>query len=101
MTALGKVLCRYEWDFRAWGGQLRKAVSLNPKDAEAAWSFGSALPTVGKLGEAISEMRRAVTLDPIFPKSSRWLSRFLLYAGDYAGATPPIRGACSNCTADW
>jgi len=86
MTALGKVLCWYEWDFRAGEEQLRKAVSLNPNDAEAAWSFGSALPTVGKLGEAISEMRRAVTLDPIFPKSSRWLSRFLLYAGDYTGA---------------
>ncbi len=86
MTSLGKVLCWYEWDFSAAEEQLRKAVSLNPNDAEAAWSFGSALPTVGKLGEAISEMRRAVALDPIFPKSSRWLSRFLLYAGDYAGA---------------
>lgn len=86
MTSLGKVLCWYEWDFFAAEAQLREAVSLNPNDAEAAWSFGSALPTVGKLGEAIGEMRRAVALDPIFPKSSRWLSRFLLYAGDYAGA---------------
>lgn len=86
MTSLGKVLCWYEWDFGAAETQLRQAVALNPNDAEAAWSFGSALPTVGKLGEAIAEMKRAVTLDPIFPKSSRWLSRFLLYAGDYAGA---------------
>lgn len=86
MTSLGKVLCWYEWNFEAAEEQLRRAVSLNPNDAEAAWSFGSALPTVGKLGEAIDEMKRAVTLDPIFPKSSRWLSRFLLYAGDYSGA---------------
>jgi serine/threonine protein kinase/tetratricopeptide (TPR) repeat protein len=86
MTSLGKVLCWYEWDFSGAEKQLREAVALNPNDAEAAWSFGSALPTVGKLGEAIAEMRRAVALDPIFPKSSRWLSRFLLYAGDYAGA---------------
>ena len=86
MTSLGKVLCWYEWDFTAAERQLREAVALNPNDAEAAWSFGTALPTVGKLGEAIAEMRRAVALDPIFPKSSRWLSRFLLYAGDYAGA---------------
>lgn len=86
MTSLGKVLCWYEWDFAGAERQLRQAVSLNPNDAEAAWSFGSALPTVGKLGEAISEMRRSVALDPIFPKSSRWLSRFLLYAGDYSEA---------------
>ncbi len=86
MTSLGKVLCWYEWDFRGAEVHLRQAVALNPNDAEAAWSFGSALPTVGKLGEAIEEMRRAVALFPISPKSSRWLSRFLLYAGDYAGA---------------
>lgn len=29
-------------------------------------------------------MRPLYALDPIFPKSSRWLSRFLLYAGDYS-----------------
>jgi eukaryotic-like serine/threonine-protein kinase len=86
MTSLGKVLCWYEWDFKAAESQLRQAVALNPNDAEAAWSFGSALPTVGKLGEAISEMRRAISLDPIFPKSSRWLSRFLVFAGDYSEA---------------
>ena len=86
MTSLGKVLCWYEWDFEAAERQLRKAVSLNPNDAEATWSFGSVLPTVGKLGEAITEMRRSVTLNPVFPRASRWLSRFLLYAGDYAEA---------------
>ncbi|HLE57373.1 MAG TPA: tetratricopeptide repeat protein, partial [Rhodothermia bacterium] len=80
------VLCWYEWDFEAAERQLRKAVSLNPNDAEATWSFGSVLPTVGKLGEAITEMRRSVTLNPVFPRASRWLSRFLLYAGDYAEA---------------
>lgn len=86
MTSLGKVLCWYEWDFGGAERQLRQAVALGPNDAEAAWSFASALPTVGKLGEAITEMRRSLALDPIFPRASRWLSRFLLYAGDYSAA---------------
>jgi serine/threonine-protein kinase len=44
------------------------------------------LPAVGKLGEAITVMRRALVLDPLDPAYSRWIARFLLYAGDYSGA---------------
>jgi adenylate cyclase len=86
MTSLGKVLCWYEWDFAGAEQQLRRAVSLNPNYAEAHWTFGSALPAVGRLGEAVEEMRKALTLDPLYPQYSRWLGRFLLYAGDYAAA---------------
>jgi len=86
MTSLGKVLCWYEWDFSGAEAQLRRAVSLNPNYAEAHWTFGSALPAVGRMGEAVEEMRKALTLDPLYPQYSRWLGRFLLYAGDYGAA---------------
>jgi tetratricopeptide (TPR) repeat protein len=43
------------------------------------------LPTVGRLAEAIEEMRKALILDPLYAVYSRWLSRFLLFSGDYAG----------------
>ncbi len=82
MTSLGKVLCWYEWEFSAAEQQLRRAVTINPNYAEAHWAFGSVLPTVGGLAEAIEEMRRALTLDPLYPQYSRWLARFLLYAGE-------------------
>ena len=72
----------YEWDFTAADEQLRRAVALSPSYAEAHWSFGSILPAIGLLHEAIDEMRKAVTLDPLVHRSSRWLARFLLYAGD-------------------
>jgi serine/threonine-protein kinase len=86
MTSLGKVLCWYEWDFAGAEQQLRRAVSNSPNYAEAHWAFGSALPAVGLLAEAIEEVRKALVLDPLYPQYSRWISRFLLYAGDYAGA---------------
>ena len=86
MTSLGKVLCWYEWDFAGAEKQLRQAVTLNPNYAEAHWAFGSALPAVGLLGEAIGEMRKALTLDPLYPQYSRWLGRFLLYAKEYEAA---------------
>ena len=85
-TSLGKVLGWYEWDFRGAEQQLRRAVSLSPNYAEAHWALGSVLPAVGLLGEGISELRKTLTLDPLDPGYSRWLARFLLYAGDYSAA---------------
>jgi serine/threonine-protein kinase len=86
MTSIGKVLCWYEWNFSDAEQQLRRAVSLNPNYTEAHWTFGSVLPAVGALGEAIAEMRKAITLDPLHPHHSRWLGRFLLFAKDYDAA---------------
>jgi tetratricopeptide (TPR) repeat protein len=87
MTSLGKVLCWYEWDFSGAERQLRRAVTVNPNLAEAHYVFGSTLPAVGRLGEAVEEMKKALILDPLSAQYSRWLGRCLLYAGDYAAAT--------------
>ena len=38
-------------------------------------------PLVGRLGEAIEEMRKALVLDPLSAAYSRWLGRFLLFSG--------------------
>jgi serine/threonine-protein kinase len=84
-TSLGKVLCWYEWDFAGAERELRKAVKLNPNLAEAHFVFGTALPSVGQLDEAIHELREALTLDPLSAHFTRWLGRFLLYSGDYDG----------------
>jgi serine/threonine-protein kinase len=86
MASLGKVLCWHEWDFVAAEQQLRRAVERSPNYAEAHSVYGTTLPAVGRLGDAIEEMRKALELDPLLPDNSGWLSRFLLYARDYAGA---------------
>jgi two-component SAPR family response regulator len=45
--------------------------------------LGTTLPAIGRLDEAIEEMRKAITLDPLSAQFSRWLGRFLLYSRDY------------------
>ncbi len=60
---------------------------MNPNLAEAHYVFGSTLPAVGRLSEAVEEMKKALTLDPLSAQYSRWLGRFLLYAGDCPAAT--------------
>jgi eukaryotic-like serine/threonine-protein kinase len=91
ITSVGKVLCWYEWDFAGAERQLRRAVTLNDNHAEAHWAFGSVLPTVGLLAEAIEQVRRALVLDPLYAAYSRWLGRFLLFSGDYTGAIAQAR----------
>jgi TolB-like protein/lipoprotein NlpI len=86
LTALGKILGWYEWDFASAERTLRRAVELSPYDADAHHGLASILPAVGKLGEAITTMRKALLLDPLDPAYSRWIARFLLYAGDYSAA---------------
>jgi TolB-like protein/Tfp pilus assembly protein PilF len=86
MTSLGMVLCWYEWNFAAAVRQLERAVSVNPSHTAAHFVLGTTLPATGRLDEAIEELRKAITLDPLSPLISRWLGRFLLYSGDYAGA---------------
>ena len=79
-SSIGKVLCWYEWDFEGASRALAKAVEYNPNYAEAHFVYGSTLPAVGRLVEAIDEMRKALVLDPLSAHFSRWLGRFLLYA---------------------
>ncbi|MGE5759195.1 MAG: protein kinase domain-containing protein [Gemmatimonadota bacterium] len=86
ITSVGKVLCWHEWDFAGAERQLERAVRLSPNYAEAHYVLGTALPLVGRLSEAIEEIRRALVLDPLSAHFSSWLARFMLYAGDYEGA---------------
>jgi tetratricopeptide (TPR) repeat protein len=86
MASIGKVLCWHEWDFVKAEQVLRRAIAINPSCAEAHYVLGTTLPALGKLGEAIEELRKALALDPLSGDVSGWLARFLLYAKDYSGA---------------
>ncbi len=82
-TSMGKVLGWYEWAFEAAAQQLERAIALNPNYSEAHFVLGSVLPCLGRLDEALVEIRRALQLDPLSGHNSRWLARFLLYKREY------------------
>ncbi|HEX6575450.1 MAG TPA: protein kinase [Gemmatimonadaceae bacterium] len=86
MISIGKVLTWHEWSFAEGAKSLERAVAIAPNNSEAQWVLGTALPTIGRLGEGVEAVRRAVILDPLRVEYAGWLARFHLYAKDYYSA---------------
>jgi serine/threonine-protein kinase len=86
MISIGKVLCWHEWSFAEGAKSLERAVALAPNNSEAQWVLGTALPLIGRLPEGLEAVQRAVILDPLRVEYAGWLTRFHLYAKDYAKA---------------
>jgi serine/threonine-protein kinase len=86
MISIGKVFCWHEWSFAEGVQKLERAVALAPNNSEAQWVLGTALPLMGRLPEGVEAVRRAVLLDPLRVEYAGWLTRFQVYARDYARA---------------
>jgi eukaryotic-like serine/threonine-protein kinase len=86
MISIGKVLTWHEWSFAQGAKSLEHAVTIAPNNSEAFWVLGTALPTIGRLGDAVDAVRKAVMLDPLRVEYAGWLARFHLYAKDYYSA---------------
>jgi serine/threonine-protein kinase len=63
-TSLGNIRLFGDWDWEAAGEQFKRALELNPNDAEAHRSYSVYLSTLGRSAEALTEVRRAQELDP-------------------------------------
>ena len=64
-TCLALALVWYDWDFAKGEAEFRRAIALNPNDADAHRMYGDFLAAMGRFDEAIAEKRRAEQLDPL------------------------------------
>jgi TolB-like protein/Flp pilus assembly protein TadD len=64
-TSLAFVLDLFDWDWGAAEGEYREAIELSPNYATAHQWYTWHLITLGRNSEAITEMRRAESLDPL------------------------------------
>ena len=64
-TSLAFALEMSAWDWRGAESEYRRALELNPGYATAHHWYGYYLITVGRDDEALSELRRAESLDPL------------------------------------
>jgi serine/threonine-protein kinase len=86
------VRSHYDWD---WGGaekEFQRALELNPNYANAHYFYGlSCLSPLGRLDQALREMRRAQELDPLSPIINANLAWTLIYARQYDAAIEQLR----------
>jgi TolB-like protein/DNA-binding winged helix-turn-helix (wHTH) protein/Flp pilus assembly protein TadD len=64
-TSLAFILDGFDWDFDGGGKEFRRAIELNPGYATAHHWYAWHLSLLGRFDEALAEMRKAESLDPL------------------------------------
>jgi serine/threonine-protein kinase len=65
-AVLGSIEARYDWNWEAAEQRFRKAISLNPNDPEAYFSYAEdVLLPLGRTKEALDQCRSGQQLDPL------------------------------------
>jgi len=76
----------YQRDDKTGTELLRHALTLNPNLAIAHLRYAWSLSSLGRLNDAVREMRRAQTLDPLSPTNNTALGVILGFARDFPGS---------------
>ena len=79
-NSLAFVLDGYDWDLDAGGKVFRRAIELNPGYATAHHWYAWHLALLGRYDEAIAEMKKAESLDPLSLIINADLAELLLLA---------------------
>ncbi len=80
-AALGLVRLMYEWDWRGAESSFRRALELDPSNAEAHLRYSHYLAAVGRLDEAIAEAQLAQRSDPLSPLAYQTEGRYYHFLG--------------------
>ena len=95
-AALADIYALYEWDWPASERGFRRALELDPNNANTHHWFGEDyLMTVGRVEEAIREGRRARELDPLSATFGSTLAQSLFRGGRYDEALALLEGILS------
>ncbi len=91
-TALGEIKT-WEYAWQEAERAFRRAIELNPNDARAHLGIGFfVLAPLGRSEEAVREVRRALTLDPLSVETNEEALGTMLMAGRYGEAEKAARG---------
>jgi serine/threonine protein kinase/TolB-like protein/Flp pilus assembly protein TadD len=85
-ASLGLVKAFYEWDWAGAENEYKRAIELNPGYASAHHWYGWYLALMGRLTEAIAEVRQASELDPLSLEINSDLGLSFFFARQYERA---------------
>jgi DNA-binding winged helix-turn-helix (wHTH) protein/TolB-like protein/Flp pilus assembly protein TadD len=92
-SALSVALNFYDWDWHGAEREVRRAIELNPNNAQFHLTYGDFLSTSGRFDEATPEYKRAQELDPTSPVINASLAFHFLRARNYDRAAEESRKA--------
>ena len=90
-TALGALLCLYDWNWPEGEKEFKRALELNPNNSLAHNRYMMWLLSKGRLSEAVAEAKRAQQLDPLSFFMNREVGHSLYVARRYDEALEQLR----------
>jgi serine/threonine-protein kinase len=90
-VCLATALSAYYWDFQRAAHHYRRALELNPSDADAHRLYAEHLRFQGEFEEALREARQAEALDPLSSASQIGVSIALYWSRHYDQAIGELR----------
>jgi TolB-like protein/DNA-binding winged helix-turn-helix (wHTH) protein/Flp pilus assembly protein TadD len=82
-ASLAFALDLYAWDWKSADVEFRRAIELNPSDATARQWYSWHLIMMGRTGQALAELQKAESLDPLSLIISADIADALCVAGQY------------------
>ncbi len=93
-TAMGNTLTSYDWNWIAAEESFKRALELDPNSATTHYRYATEyLVSVGRTKEAVSEVERALEIEPLDSNMVANLSRVYLYDGQRERAIEQARRA--------
>jgi len=81
-VSLGVILMDYDWNWRGAELSFQKAIELNPNYAAAHQVYGTLLLRLGRIGDAILELKKAQSIDPLSPAINTWMGEAFAQLAD-------------------
>ena len=80
-SSLSSITFWYDWDWNAAEKLIKRALELDPNNADAHFFYAYILSNTGRHAEALAEVKRAGELDPLSLVINAFEGQFLLHAG--------------------
>ncbi len=90
-ASLAKIKEWDDWDWKGAEKDYRRSIELNPNYATAHHWYSVSLTFVGRLGEAIAEIQKAIEIDPLSLVIKSTLGDELYFRGEYDRAIGEYR----------
>src|SRR5215203_1349930 len=85
-VSLGVILMDFDWNWRGAELSFQKAIELNPNYAAVHQVYGTLLLRLGRIGDAILELKKAQQLDPLSPAINTWMAEAFAHLGEHEAA---------------